>query len=423
MQRVAELVRNGELEQALVRMWVLAGQNNGNALNQWINSRGIPHLFEQTCKNLSCDIQSETGLTTHRIITAPLACVVALDGIVRSTYRSQPSVKIRTYQEEGAEYWLTPKLLAVPQTISMRRQSSNREAWFQHMVIIPKRTSQGIGVNLKDSGWGIWLRSKEILRQPTPRLGIWISHFQDTAKLELVFSPEGNFRAQGVESADVRLNSILDTLNRAAHERAVVLLMPELTVSLEARDHMKKWLDENRDHSLQLIVAGSFHECVGEVSSGNSNWFNTAEIWTARGEPLAIHKKLRPFGEATGGSENIHVGNEVTVLSSPFGLMTLLICKDFLDYHQSVQTLLQEVPVDWVLVPSYGDETTVRAHQRVAHMLATVGPGINIAVANQRNIEISPGNPCPGFSHPVGEMTPITCPNEGFLAWFPFSHS
>lgn len=126
-----------------------------------------------------------------------------------------------------------------------------------------------------------------------------------------------------------------------------------------------------------------------------------------------VHRKLRPFGLADGLAEDVKEGGRIEVLVSPIGTLTLLICKDFMDDHQSVATLLQEVPVDWVLVPSYGDERTVKGHRARAEQLAKVGPGTSCLIANQRNVEMSPGVALPGFAMGAPDATCQDVGEEG----------
>jgi hypothetical protein len=86
------------------------------------------------------------------------------------------------------------------------------------------------------------------------------------------------------------------------------------------------------------------------------------------------------------------------VLATAIGTFAIPICKDFLDDHPKVAALFTEVPVDWILVPSYGDETTVRLHTERARKVARFSPGATTVVANQRNVEVKDGAPCPGFA-------------------------
>jgi hypothetical protein len=91
------------------------------------------------------------------------------------------------------------------------------------------------------------------------------------------------------------------------------------------------------------------------------------------------------------------------LLLTPVGLHTVLVCKDFLDRHESVATLLQSVPVDWVWVPSYGDEKTLKEHLDKASDVARKTVGANVGVAQTENTAVAKlanqgkPTPLPGF--------------------------
>jgi hypothetical protein len=95
--------------------------------------------------------------------------------------------------------------------------------------------------------------------------------------------------------------------------------------------------------------------------------------------------------------EDVKDGGRLEVLMSPIGMLAILICKDFLDLHSSTSTLLQHVPLEWVLVPSYGGDSTLKAHRAKALEVAGKTTGTICLVANQRSVEIEEGKPLPGF--------------------------
>ena len=131
---------------------------------------------------------------------------------------------------------------------------------------------------------------------------------------------------------------------------------------------------------------------------------SAAGNWRAR--TLLTHRKLRIFGGFESGAEHVDVGETLHVLVTPIGCIAVLICKDFIDAHASVESLLTEVPVDWVLVPSFGDEKTIRAHKDRAKALAMVKTGTNSVVAQTLNTAVPRSGPpqecVRGFGHAAG---------------------
>jgi hypothetical protein len=83
---------------------------------------------------------------------------------------------------------------------------------------------------------------------------------------------------------------------------------------------------------------------------------------------------------------------------------------------------LAEVPVDWVWVPSYGDQTTLDLHKQRAKKLATVTIGTSCAVAQTQNTAMKKAGetqePLPGFGHEAGKKAPIDVPTTGGLVEF-----
>ena len=87
---------------------------------------------------------------------------------------------------------------------------------------------------------------------------------------------------------------------------------------------------------------------------------------------------------------------KVVLLETPLGLVGVAICKDFSDKGSSlVRTLWESLSPDWLLVPSMGDEETLRLHEPCAKERAKLH-GIRSAVANQQafDAEAKPGFVC-----------------------------
>lgn len=232
-------------------------------------------------------------------------------------------------------------------------------------------------------------------------LKVWIGHFNDVADVQWARSGIGNWRTTGVEPKAVREQSLLTAVDCAADAGANIIVFPEFTLDLEQRQVLRR----HPRAALLMVVAGSFHEAEGAMT------FNTAPLYSGdTGEVLLTHRKLRIFGDLiqgeNHGAEQVDLGDAIHVLVTPIGCMTVLICKDFLDVHASVESLLTEVPVDWVLVPSFGDERTIHAHRAKAKTLAIVKTGTHTVIAQTQNTAIKPVPPptecVRGFGHAAG---------------------
>lgn len=408
MERVAELLGSEDFGQAIVRMWVLAGRRTGEscALNDWERGRDAAASEAQIEAFVAALQREKVAITAQEIERSPLALVQALDRVHALSHTAYPWHDT-AHEEEGERYWLVPVELSHRQRAPLARQTGNREAWFKWHAVIPARTAYGIQVFANAATGRVAHALGEMAKDGRIAIRPWIGHFNDEARLRWAESPAKRFRFSGIEPPAEREKSIVDTLERAGRDGAQVLLLPEFTVDLAGRRVVADWLRANAGHPFELVVPGSFHQEIGAA------WFNAAEIWNRHGEALLTHQKLRLFGQADGLAEDVGTGNRFSVLVTPIGTLSLLICKDFLDDHPSVAGLLREVPVDWVLVPSYGDESTVRAHKEKARSLARSGPGTTSIVANQRNVEVKAGSPLPGFAHLGWQQDPIDVGSEG----------
>lgn len=402
MERVVQLLQAHDYRQALVRLWVLG--SNPTRLKDWERIRPSPvgQITAQT--QFLSDLQKETLPTVAQANAMPLALIHALDEFIAGSRTStlpamRPSNKTKPIQEEGNGYWVVPVIPAARRRASLTRQTGNLGTWFHHHAVLPSRTAHGLEVKLSftqstvdDALQCLWLPD-------APSLKVWIAHFNDTADVvwDRSLNEAQDWRAQHVAPQEERKRSLLATMVEASKAGAHFVVFPEFTLDLYHRRFLQEQLRSTDFPSLILVVAGSFHETTG------GNTFNTAPLYGAQGHPIFTHNKLRIFGDIVHGAEHVSVGNTIQVLVTPVGCLTVLICKDFIDAHASVESLLTEVPVDWVLVPSYGDEKTIRLHKDRAKALAVVKTGSHTVVAQTLNtamLRTAPPTECVrGFGH------------------------
>jgi predicted amidohydrolase len=198
-----------------------------------------------------------------------------------------------------------------------------------------------------------------------------------------------------------------------------MLVFPEFSLDLPLRKKLVTWLRRNAWDDLIYLVPGSFHE---QLACGD--FYNTAPLLCASSQVLFTHQKLKLFGNIEVGAERAEIGDVLHAVVTPLGLLTVVICKDFMDADPAMASLLQEVPINWVLVPSFGDDKTLRAHKTRAHALATFTPGANSAVANAVNTAGKKEGlvlaPIPGFGHRCNQREAVDIDLNGSLITFPF---
>jgi predicted amidohydrolase len=409
--------------QAWLRLWVLAGDQP--RLNGWEQHRAEPGLDAQA-EALFALIDDEKRVPLEVAQTQPLALVRALDrwlaAMQRPAGRTLATGHAQTpYTEEGQGYWLVPVFQAARQATAMARQDTQRARWFRHHAAIPCRTSQHLEVSLQACRGLLDEALSDLAGGPAGELKTWVAHFNDGADVEWTrnVGKAGNWRTLSVEPAAHRLASIAGTLQRAQDGGAVVVVFPEFTIDLQQRQAIAEHLIQHPNGSVQLVVAGSFHE--PEAGGDPLQAYNTAPVLVANGQTLFKHRKLRLFGDDAHGAECALIGNALHVLLTPLGGMTVMICKDYLDGDDRVRTALHEVPVDWVWVPSYGNEKTLTLHKQRARELAIVRAGLSTLVAQTQNTAMDKnGCALPGFGHAAGQGEPNDVGAEGGLvnlAW------
>ncbi len=404
MQRVTQLLETHDHKQALVRLWVLG--SNGQLLNHWEQARGTEKALADERLQFLADLQSQVALSLDRIAAAPLALIRALDDFVAHTSSpyntaSRLGSETLTRVEDGKGYWLVPVVLQARRAAALNKQVGNLSAWFHRHAVLPAQTAHGLSVKVSVSQSSVAEGLIKLWSEPQPALKVWIGHFNDGADVDWTRNEFGNWRTQKVAPQAVRNASLVAAVSSAAEAGANIIVFPEFTLDMAQRAVLVRHLCRNPASSLLMVVAGSFHEVVGGQA------FNTAPVYSGDvGEVLLTHRKLRIFGDLDHGAEQVSVGDQVHVLVTPVGCMTVLICKDFLDAHPSVESLLTEVPVDWVLVPSFGDEKTIRAHKDRAKALAIVKTGTHTLVAQTQNTAMKPVQPptecVRGFGHAAG---------------------
>lgn len=424
MQRISELLKAHSYRQAMVRLWVLG--SSGPTLNEWEQRRSTAErmLIEQA--RFLGALQSESPLTVDEIAAAPLSFIRALDDHVASTNSSYNRAtrfdsETQAWREEGQVYWLVPVVLQARRHASLIRQPASLRDWFWRHVVLPAKSAHGLHVKVSVVQKRMAEVLEDIWQEREPSLKVWIGHFNDSADVTWTRNEIGNWRTASVLPHETRVASLVAAMKAAADAGAQLIVFPEFTLDLAQRAELVTFLYRNPKLSPLMVVAGSFHDPVDDRT------FNTAPLYEGgTGETLLTHRKLRIFGDKVDGAEQVALGDTMHVLVTPIGCMTLLICKDFMDADPSVESLLTEVPVDWILVPSFGDEKTIRAHKDRAKSLAIVKTGSSTVVAQTLNTAISKNVPpmecVRGFGHAAGVVAHEPHVGEaGGLVTFKFS--
>lgn len=209
------------------------------------------------------------------------------------------------------------------------------------------------------------------------------AHFTDGVHPDWVPNALGK-TFERMTDRNARCQSILGAVAAAREREATIVVLPENTISASIVSELRSKLRKSGSPYPQLIVPGSYHrvDAQGEAR-------NTALLLSADGTAIASHQKVTFFGTRVesresdrGFQEGISPGKEIHALASPFGLLSMGICLDFCDADPSVSELWNAVGPEWMLVPSMGHGTTIRAHQRRGQELAPQF-GTVLCLANQ----------------------------------------
>lgn len=228
------------------------------------------------------------------------------------------------------------------------------------------------------------------------------------------------FQCRSVDPAgrdEVRAR-VLETLVKANRRQVDVLLFPELTIDRELLGAVQDWLRDparHRDPHLALVLAGSFHQTVGNEcrnracvldGSGTERWIQDkcTPFCLDRQEVDAMDPVLRDrlgLRSGLGGWEGISVADTVTAVDCCLGRVAVCICVDALD-GRTVTGALRRAEVNVYLVPAMSGQ--VRRFRDAANTLAGAVRGTT-AFCNSAWIR--------------GHRSPGTTPNDGSFLRLP----
>ncbi len=178
------------------------------------------------------------------------------------------------------------------------------------------------------------------------------------------------FLIKGVKIPD--LDEHLLTACTQMHQNGCVAgVMPELTISNTSQQFIsnalaeKPWLAVGPTtlNTPAIVVAGSWHTPVGR-----SKFANISNILDGDGETLLQYHKRRPYRAPDGRTERIVKGNEIPILVLDDGIFGFAICLDFC--HRGLASPYGLLHLDFILVPSCGNDNTMSGHIRTAADMA-----------------------------------------------------
>lgn len=302
------------------------------------------------------------------------------------------------------EYWVVRRTFARQGRGSVESQPLFLQAWVREHWVIP-RICEGIEVHVGLCGSGLRRRLAEVGGGAELKVGV--ASFEGDSELRVDVPREGFFVIPGLEEEGLREAAIDSVLDQAIESAVQILVLPELTVTPSLRTKLAARLHRESTGSLELVLAGSFHE-----SDGALGWVNLATLLRADGRRVLQQKKRMWLGwlDEEGqpkNAEDIQGARKIRVLWTPLGLLVIPICLDFGQKAEGMDRFWARLGPQLALVPSMGADSTVSMHRRRAGDLVGEHRAI-VAVANQG----PPGFPFRTADLPRGEREPV----GGFVA-------
>ncbi len=324
-------------------------QSDAQDMQANLGEPGFGYVYTPDDTDLAC---------LERLVKFIRALEFALTGYSLGDYPTNPNADWRVRLPDGAEYFLVPLPRRVwgrgydPRTDG---RAFSKRCLIMHRVIPTK--VDGTVVTF------VPMRSVRRLSNDPLRFAAAVFEKADFGDAE----HQNPFRVSQVELGDFDTVA-LDAVTRTHQLPYLALVFPELTVNEEGLEKLRSLLKKKPFTvplgaiSPTLVVAGSWH-----VMDGDRN-FNVATILNGQGTTIATYRKRHSYGGQGRPREAIASGTEFPILLSPEGMVGFAICLDFCNH--GTPTLYEQVDIDFVLVPSCGNTSTMDGHLHTAYELS-----------------------------------------------------
>jgi hypothetical protein len=344
-----------------------------------------PHDHQQKCQRvLEAIISKEALLVNNLPVDNPFALLEAIDTYLYLRYgRQGPSPPI-CIEVKLEKFYIYRRVSNRHRLCRYSKQTGHLSSKLKYHWIVPSQINK----------ISIWIK-------PSSRAHLPISSFDHKDNLKIFFGnfPDGvnpawlsrpnssTVTAVALTNPEKRRESILHFLETAVEAGAQILVMPELTICPELRQWIAKWLYDH-EHPFLMVLAGSFYQKIGDKI------FNHAELLSRSGNTMLFHDKLIRSGESS-NAEDITAGSRIDLLSTPFGLVAIPICRDFCENDVPFSSLWKELGVDLHLVPAFGKGTSLHAHERRAKdLLLSHGAISSVAQQHPDGVQADAGFVC-----------------------------
>jgi predicted amidohydrolase len=325
-----------------------------------------------------------------------LALLVALDAAAADRWAGhEPAAAL--FEDPAA--WVQRR--PVHNAPAFARQPNQLQHWMRWHWVFPTG-HHGITIHVRSSRDGVSFHTALSEALGNGELRVHLGGFDDGVTPKWI-TPPPRYGCETLSDEERRWASMLAVVQRAASEKAHVLLLPELTITPALRTRLADWLARNPDHPFQIVVPGSFHEEVAGVRR------NVAVAFDRFGDVILRHHKLCPMRVTAGGGdvpqgaiEDIEGASRIELVATPLGLLALGICLDFCEEGGAFADLWQRIGPGVVLVPSMSGKATYGAHQRRAHSLHRAHATVSAVAIQPEGLRAAAGHEW-SLLHPGGD--------------------
>ncbi|MBA55546.1 MAG: hypothetical protein CMK89_13920 [Pseudomonadales bacterium] len=391
-KRVAHYLQNGDFEEAFVGIWLLL--RDKRELTRYKNKSMFQRPLYETASedtyhdsslvdNLRDASFKYQGHTLFEYLDHnPFELLWLLDFFLHSRRRAiaNPTQRIRfeLAPDSVEEIYLIPRNPL--KTMARTSHYQVTDYWKCHPchTVFPANIG-GMSVHIDP----INHRARDALRKlkSIEELRIYVNDLDDKVYPIL----DGGI-AKGLSDVAARQQAVKQHLQQAAEQGCHMVVFPELSVNEDVRKEIVQWLRDNEyQHNIIWVVAGSFHE---PLSEDTSRWINRSYSYGHSGVLMHKHTKFSQHGSLLGFVEDIKEWVDIWVLNTPLGLAGTPICLDFCqgNYCSNVDSyLLEQLVLELCFVPAM--DKSKSAFKRKAEHLHRFG-GTRSAVAIQRPPEV-----------------------------------
>lgn len=176
---------------------------------------------------------------------------------------------------------------------------------------------------------------------------------------------DGNYwTALALANEDAMIEEARRHIERAAEMLADVVIFPELTVSPQMRRSISDAVHtQSQDSSISLVIAGSFHEAIGDglpaknVTHALDRFGNAVQLGNQTPTRDWCHEKQNATNLAGEDGElilheNLQPGSELMLVHTPLGLQCIVNCLDLAQASAISVLRLELIPTSLLWAPS-----------------------------------------------------------------------